>query len=351
MYYSFNEEYLMHHGILNQRWGFRRYQNSDGSLTSLGQKHREEREGRAARAEERKAERAAKREAASKAREEARAAKKQAKIEQKAAEKAAEERRAAMQAEVDRINAQRRKPVQMMTDSELAEMTTRLKNEQTYQNLLIAMTPKQAKTTKDLINDQLKVFGEKALNSLGDVAISYGKDWLDGYIDETFFDGKKAKSEKQTKMYEEAKKKSEYWQNVLNATKNKYDANHYESTKKREEAERVADRAAKKRIDDSKAESDYWLNMLNAKKNQYEASNWTGSDYAKKRKAEDMKTESEIATNTLKKAQAEKEFEWRSTNPGGWEAKYGANGGELKLTDDQMKKLINQIANYQQNNP
>lgn len=32
------EEYLMHHGIKGQKWGVRRFQNSDGSLTAEGQK-------------------------------------------------------------------------------------------------------------------------------------------------------------------------------------------------------------------------------------------------------------------------------------------------------------------------
>lgn len=32
------EEYLAHHGILGQRWGVRRYQNADGSLTEAGKK-------------------------------------------------------------------------------------------------------------------------------------------------------------------------------------------------------------------------------------------------------------------------------------------------------------------------
>lgn len=30
--------YLYHHGIKGQRWGFRRFQNEDGSLTSVGKK-------------------------------------------------------------------------------------------------------------------------------------------------------------------------------------------------------------------------------------------------------------------------------------------------------------------------
>lgn len=31
--------YLTHHGILGQKWGVRRYQNADGSLTEAGKKH------------------------------------------------------------------------------------------------------------------------------------------------------------------------------------------------------------------------------------------------------------------------------------------------------------------------
>lgn len=40
MDYSF-EDYLMHHGIIGQKWGVRRYQNEDGSLTSAGKRHRD----------------------------------------------------------------------------------------------------------------------------------------------------------------------------------------------------------------------------------------------------------------------------------------------------------------------
>ena len=38
--YNHEENYLSHHGILGQRWGIRRYQNRDGSLTTLGKKLR-----------------------------------------------------------------------------------------------------------------------------------------------------------------------------------------------------------------------------------------------------------------------------------------------------------------------
>ena len=36
--YNYSEDYLMHHGIKGMKWGVRRFQKKDGSLTSEGKK-------------------------------------------------------------------------------------------------------------------------------------------------------------------------------------------------------------------------------------------------------------------------------------------------------------------------
>lgn len=44
-YYSYNYDELYHHGIKGQKWGVRRFQNKDGSLTTKGKKRYDDSEG------------------------------------------------------------------------------------------------------------------------------------------------------------------------------------------------------------------------------------------------------------------------------------------------------------------
>ena len=48
---TFKENHLKHHGVLGQKWGIRRYQNPDGSLTAAGKAKLVKEEGREAKKE------------------------------------------------------------------------------------------------------------------------------------------------------------------------------------------------------------------------------------------------------------------------------------------------------------
>ena len=49
-----NDNYLAHYGILGMKWGVRRYQNPDGSLTAAGKRRRAKRENATLKKQEKK---------------------------------------------------------------------------------------------------------------------------------------------------------------------------------------------------------------------------------------------------------------------------------------------------------
>lgn len=124
---------LYHYGVLGMRWGVRRYQNKDGSLTSAGRKH---------------------------------------------------SKKTSSQHE-DYVNAHSKKSVSAMSDAELRSRNNRLQMEQQYQNLT-----KKTSTGKKIVMGLISAAGtitaaqtayktySKLGKRAGDVVVDKIGDWI-----------------------------------------------------------------------------------------------------------------------------------------------------------------------------
>lgn len=170
-YYIYKaDDELIHWGVKGMRWGVRRYQNKDGSLTKAGKKRV------AAEKNELK-----ERERSIKNREKVRA--EQAKIKAKKAELDARERElnGGKKSSAASDTPQRTKPISEMSNKELQEYTTRMQLEKNYydaqKQLAAAMPPKQVSAGQK--------FANKMINDvIMPAATNAGKQYLEKMIKE-----------------------------------------------------------------------------------------------------------------------------------------------------------------------
>ena len=144
-----HEDNLYHHGIKGMRWGIRRYQNSDGSLTPAGRK-------RYAKLE----------------REEI---KRTAKAERKAIKEAAKAANKSRQEELKSVASMKKKSVADMTDDELNAAIKRLETEKRYQDL----NPNRVSAGRTFVNEVLAPAAKEAGRTvLRDYLTKQGKSLL-----------------------------------------------------------------------------------------------------------------------------------------------------------------------------
>lgn len=112
-----NEEYLEHHGILGMKWGVRRYQNKDGTLTAAGKKRA-------------------------------------AKLESEYSKLMGEKKTSSDH------SSSNKKTVKELTNEELQERINRLNLEQRYSELMSKQNPKKESKAKKFVLDVLEASGK-----------------------------------------------------------------------------------------------------------------------------------------------------------------------------------------------
>lgn len=184
---------LYHWGIKGMKWGQRRWQNKDGSLTPAGKK------------------RYAQEEADLKAREKAiknreREAAKRAKLDSKKAELDAREAALNGGGKKTAPSAPRQKTISDLTNDELRELTTRMNVERDFYNArasLAAANPKQVSRGKKFVNSLVN-------DALAPAAISVGKSWMENTL-------RKKLGLESVKTLEDRWKKADYKKKIAEA--------------------------------------------------------------------------------------------------------------------------------------
>lgn len=177
------ENELKHHGVKGQKWGVRRYQNADGSLTSAGKKRYTQGSGKADKPESGRAANATKKtvdfvKKTAAAGAEKVKAKRQAAAEKKEAEAALAKKRA-------EIEAIRNRPASELTDDELRARINRMAMENQYNQLNSQLHPQKSNGVKEAVTEVVK----NSLKSSGQQLLTqtlnhYGSQGLNALIKE-----------------------------------------------------------------------------------------------------------------------------------------------------------------------
>lgn len=283
---------LYHWGIKGMKWGQRRYQNKDGSLTPAGKKRYEK---EVARLKER--------EKTIKGQERAKA--RQAKLDAKKAE--LDEREKALiggksSSTKTKVSSEpaKKKSISEMTDEELRAETSRMQAEANYMNAqknLAALTPQKVNRGEKFVKGLMDAAVPKISNALADVASNYVKKKI----------GEALGLEKKDieNVYDKAKKEAEYWKNLNTATQQK---KQYERGQQDERD--VAKKAAEGRKADKQAEVDKKASEKQAKQER---------KAAEKKEKQREREAKKAAENYVKNIAEEQEAILRDIDTQGWQ--------------------------------
>ena len=225
--YPLQPDELYHHGIPGQKWGRRRYQNPDGSLTALGRS----------------------RLIKDAYREEERNKKIDAKIAKKVEKKELKKQKEYMKKQLSKDIANQKKSVYRMSNEELDHEMERLNKMKTTLELRRSIEKISSKKLSDVKQDDKQ-------KSLLNLIVSASKVKASEAVSEVLKDKIKDHFKKSPSLdkYEEAKRDADYWSNVNRAYNNKKDY-FKKSPDKYEKAKRDAD---------------YWSNVNRAYRNKKE---------------------------------------------------------------------------------